>query len=93
MFDKYLCKKIGKKNISIADITYSIVSSELAKEFGVIILFFVVADTICRIAEFGLIDGLLSCAGGVIFGIINCIILCGVGSFIHVASCPLKKQE
>ena len=93
MFDKFLCKKIGKKNISIADITNSIGSSELAKESGVTILFFVVAYTICRIAEFGLINGLLSCAEGIIFGIITCIILYGVGSFIHVASCPLKKQE
>lgn len=94
MLDKYFCKKIGKKEISLCDICdyISSIYGNTIAELSIIGLVFIAAVLICIGARDGFFTMLAIGISGFIMGCIVSGLIFIISKYIHVATCPLKKQ-
>lgn len=91
MFDRYLCKKIGIRNISLNDIIAWVFSSDTVSKFLHIMRMVLVGIAVVVGAEYGIFIMLSIIIGLEAIAFIAAWLLYIITNHIHVASCPLKK--
>lgn len=92
MFDRYLCKKIGIRNISLNDVIAWVLFRDTVSKFLYIMRMVLVGIAVVVGAEYGIFIMLSLIISLEAIALIIAWLIYIITNQIHVASCPLKKK-
>ena len=92
MFDKYLCKKIGIRDISLNDVIAWVLLSDTVHKSLRVAQMVLVGIAMVIGAEYGIFIMLFLIISLEAIALIIAWLLYIITNQIHVASCPLKKK-
>ena len=92
MFDKYLCKKIGIRDISLNDVIAWVLLGDTVNKFLRVMQMVLVGIAVVVGAEYGIFIMLFLIISLEAIALTIAWLLYIITNQIHVASCPLKKK-
>lgn len=92
MFDKYLCKKIGIRDISLNDVIAWVLLSDTVHKSLRVVQMVLVGMAVVVGAEYGIFIMLFLIISLEAIALTIAWLLYIITNQIHVASCPLKKK-